>query len=301
MFLDKCPRCGGIWSDGGEAARVARYLKTDPQIDAVAQHIIRHGGETANTEEHFGDIRDIANVLTRPVSPAVLLMPRIVLPLSDDIACQTLPVVTVSLIGICALAFAGQFGLFEQSASFFNEYGFMPWRFFDKSVITSMFLHGGILHLIGNMWFLGLFGDNVEDKLGRAGFVFFYFGCGLAASLLHSVVNTGFDVPAIGASGAISGVMGAYLMYYPHSRIKMLMWYSVVHVPAVSYLGVWFGLQVWAGVSAAGGYSNVGWFAHIGGFVFGVFLRSFTRSTEKRISNRTFRCAEKNRQGCSDH
>ena len=144
-------------------------------------------------------------------------------------------------------------------------------------VFTSLFLHANLLHLVGNMWFLWLFGDNVEDRLGKAGFSVFYVGCGLAASLLHSVVNTGSDVPAIGASGAISGVMGAYLIYYPHSRIKMLMWYSVVHVPAVSYIVVWFGLQIWAGVSTAGGYSNVGWFAHIGGFVFGALFAFFHR------------------------
>ncbi len=143
------------------------------------------------------------------------------------------------------------------------------------TILTCIFLHGGWMHLIGNMWFLWIFGDNIEDRTGRFGFVVFYLACGAAASLAHLFASPGSPVPTIGASGAIAGVMGCYLVLYPRAKVLTLVplfviMYSMV-LPAFLFLGVWFGLQVYQGYSSTGGTGGgVAWWAHVGGFVVGV-------------------------------
>jgi membrane associated rhomboid family serine protease len=141
-------------------------------------------------------------------------------------------------------------------------------------LITSMFLHSGFVHILGNMLFLWIFGHNVEDYFGHGGYLLFYFLCGIAAGLLHIAFNWGSTIPALGASGAISGVMGAYAVLYPRARILTLVFIFLVPIPAVIILGSWFLLQFLEGIGSLGVATSggVAWWAHIGGFLFGLLL-----------------------------
>jgi membrane associated rhomboid family serine protease len=143
-----------------------------------------------------------------------------------------------------------------------------------------MFLHGGWMHLIGNMWFLWIFGDNVEDVLGHGKYLAFYIACGIAAALAHSLLNPYSRLPTVGASGAIAGVMGAYLVKFPHSRIltlvPIIIFFTTLEIPAFLMLLYWFFIQIFSGIGSVG-YSQVSrggvaWFAHVGGFIAGVAL-----------------------------
>jgi rhomboid family protein len=158
-----------------------------------------------------------------------------------------------------------------------------PWRFLP--LLTANFLHGGWLHIIGNMWFLGVFGDNVEDRLGHLRFVIFYLLCGAASMLIQGLVVPGSRVPAIGASGAIAGVLGAYLILYPSARVRTLVIIFIVDLPAVVFLGVWFLTQLMNGSAslsptAAEAAAGVAWWAHVGGFVVGMGLCVLLRRQE---------------------
>jgi membrane associated rhomboid family serine protease len=137
-----------------------------------------------------------------------------------------------------------------------------------------MFLHAGILHLLGNMLFLWIFGDNVEDFFGHFGYLLFYFVCGIVASLAHDFSDLSSQLPALGASGAISGIMGAYLVLFPRARVLTLVFIFLLPIPAVILLGWWFILQFLGGLSTAGmrAAGGVAWWAHVGGFLMGVIL-----------------------------
>jgi rhomboid family protein len=141
-------------------------------------------------------------------------------------------------------------------------------------IITSMFLHSGWLHILGNMLFLWIFGDNVEDYFGHVGYLLFYFLSGIAAGLLHIIFNLHSSIPALGASGAISGVMGAYAVLYPRAKVLTLVLIFLVPIPAIFILGYWFLLQFLEGVGSLGSMTSggVAWWAHIGGFLFGLLL-----------------------------
>nr|MDA3895309.1 rhomboid family intramembrane serine protease [Desulfobacteraceae bacterium] len=147
------------------------------------------------------------------------------------------------------------------------------------SLLSFMFLHGGFMHLVGNMWTLYIFGDNVEDRLGSFYYLIFYLLCGLVSGLFHLLVNYHSTIPTIGASGAIAGVMGAYFVLYPHSKILTLIpiifipWF--VEIPAVFFLGFWFLMQVFSAASSSAMASGIAWWAHIGGFVFGIVCLKF--------------------------
>lgn len=217
-------------------------------------------------------------------------------PLRDGIPSRRFPVVTLALIAVNALVFLYQLTLPEEGlTNLFYLFGMVPARLGDPawaasvgysgggwfSFLSSMFLHGGLLHLAFNMWTLWIFGDNVEDRLGRGRFLGFYLACGLAAGAMQWLTDPASTVPTIGASGAIAGVLGAYLLLYPHSRILTLipiLFYPLfVHIPALVYLAVWFLLQLASGIlafgqEAAGAAGGIAWWAHVGGFVAGMIL-----------------------------
>jgi len=153
------------------------------------------------------------------------------------------------------------------------------------TLITSQFLHGGLLHLLGNMWFLWIFGNNIEDIVGHFRFILFYLLGGIAASLLQVLVTADSTIPVIGASGAVSAVLGAYVLKFPRARVRTLMFIfifvTIINVPAAAFLGIWFFLQVL--YSLFGTQSNVAWFAHIGGFIFGLaFIKIFEKRQKKQ-------------------
>jgi membrane associated rhomboid family serine protease len=163
---------------------------------------------------------------------------------------------------------------------FILTYGIVPDRFHVSSLITSMFIHGGFLHVAGNMWFLWIFGKGIEDLLGHARFLMFYLACGIVAGLAHILLNFYSPVPTVGASGAIAGVMGAYLIKFPHARIvtlvPLIIFITTLDLPAAFLLLYWFAIQFFSGVGSVG-YSqvskgDVAWFAHVGGFLAGMLL-----------------------------
>ena len=203
------------------------------------------------------------------------------IPLRDTQPSRTTPIVTVGIIVVNVLVFLYQVSLDRFSVNhLIAEYGVIPDRLHALSLLTSMFLHGGWMHVIGNMWFLWIYGDNVEDVLGHAKYLLFYLLAGVAAALLQVALSSDSRVPMIGASGAIAGVMGAYLIKFPRARILTLIpvfvFFTTVEIPAVFMLLYWFVIQFFSGVGSIG-YSHlsqggVAWFAHIGGFVAGMIL-----------------------------
>jgi membrane associated rhomboid family serine protease len=213
------------------------------------------------------------------------------IPLKDLAPTRTVPFVTILLIVANVLVFFYQLSLGPRAGQEFAMiYGEVPLRtelalqgqlplsagflpFF-----TSMFLHGGWLHIIGNMWFLWIFGDNVEDQLGHFSYLIFYLICGLGSGLAQTIFNWGSRIPAIGASGAISGVLGAYAVLFPRARIVTLIPIFIIfytaQLPAIVFIGLWFLLQFLSGLGAlqTGSSGGVAWWAHVGGFLLGIVL-----------------------------
>ncbi|MBI2659781.1 rhomboid family intramembrane serine protease [Candidatus Woesearchaeota archaeon] len=189
-------------------------------------------------------------------------------PLKDENPRERFPFVNLSFIAANTIVFVISLSSFEQSI---DTYGFKPAEFSILALLTSMFLHGGIAHIFGNMWFLYIFGDNVEDKFGHFRYILFYILAGIAASMLHFVLNINSNIPAVGASGAISGVLGAYIVLFPHAKVYVSGSFGHVgKVSAVFMLGFWFLFQLISGaMSLFGAQSGIAFFAHIGGFVFG--------------------------------
>ena len=215
------------------------------------------------------------------------------IPLRDTQPSYTFPFVTVAIIVLNVAAFLYEFSMDPYELNFFiAHYGVIPTRLQWADVLTSIFLHGGWMHLIGNMWFLWIYGDNVEDILGHSQYLLFYLLCGLAATMVHIAFNADSRVPTIGASGAIAGVMGAYVIKFPHSRITTLVpitiFLTTVDIPAYFILLYWFVIQFFSGVGSVGhshlSQGGVAWFAHVGGFLAGVALILVMR-TEKRWSH----------------
>jgi membrane associated rhomboid family serine protease len=206
------------------------------------------------------------------------------LPLKDDIRPRTRPIITYVLLGINIIVFLYEVSLGSQLNNFIQVYGATPYNIFYRggpssymTILSSMFIHAGVMHIFGNMLFLWIFADNVEDRMGHIKFLFFYLICGIAAVLLHSVTAMDSQVPMVGASGAISGVLGAYILLYPKARILALIPFGfflrAMYLPSVIFLGIWFLYQFLFGVSTIGGKGGgVAYFAHIGGFVAGLLL-----------------------------
>jgi len=190
-------------------------------------------------------------------------------PLGDDNPAKKIPLVNWLLIAANVIIFVLSVSDLEQIIGIF---GFTPADFSLLTMFTSMFLHGSIAHLFGNMWFLFIFGDNIEDRLGHIGYVLFYILCGLAATIAHFLLSIGSDIPAIGASGAISGVLGAYLIFFPNAGVYVSGGFGHAgRVSARLMLLVWFGLQLFSSIfTLFGAESVIAFFAHIGGFIFGV-------------------------------
>jgi membrane associated rhomboid family serine protease len=176
------------------------------------------------------------------------------IPLRDVIPTRTTPYVTISLVTLNVLVFLYQFSLGPAVNRFVLTFGLIPAYFSWISVFTSMFLHGGFLHVAGNMLYLWIFGDNVEDRMGHGRFLAFYLLCGVAAALGQTFTAPDSIVPMVGASGAVAGVMGAYFVLYPHSRIVTLLplfiFIQIIEVPAIFFLGVWFVMQFVSGIGS---------------------------------------------------
>ena len=211
------------------------------------------------------------------------------IPLRDTIPAKNYPVVNTAIIGINIVIFLVQLSQGENWNRFAYIYGLVPARYSIPQIsayfsaplqvfsfISYMFLHGGFWHLLGNMWSLYIFGDNVEDQLGPLRYLVFYFICGIASGISHLLLNMQSNLPTIGASGAIAGVMGAYFILHPRSRILTLIPIIFIpyfiEIPAYVFLGFWFLLQFINAAASSGQAAGVAWWAHIGGFIFGIIV-----------------------------
>ena len=245
------------------------------------------------------------------------------IPLRDNIPSRTIPFVNYLLIAISALVFFAQLTEAQGDASLIEQYGMIPARVMEPdrrievideervrtpvgvmarqvrrpaagaavpaifTLLTCIFLHGGWMHFLGNMWFLFIFGDNVEDRFGHFGYLLFYLLCGVVASIAHLMSGPGSTVPTIGASGAIAAVMGAYFLLYPRAKVMTLIpivfFFHVIVMPAPLFLGIWFLIQFFQGAFALSGpqAAGVAWWAHIGGFVAGLAAAAWLLARRK--------------------
>lgn len=207
------------------------------------------------------------------------------IPYGDENAREGYPYVTIALIAINSCVFLLSLPDLE---NIIYAYGFIPLEFSFLTMFTSMFLHGGLFHLGFNMLFLYIFGDNVEDRFGHLTFLVFYLLSGMIGSIVHFLTGPLSVIPAVGASGAISGIMGAYLTMFPRARIKTVMFYTLLRVPAYVLLSFWFIMQLILGaLTYAPGEGGVAFFAHIGGFLFGYTAgRAYNRGLWKSMEYR---------------
>jgi membrane associated rhomboid family serine protease len=219
------------------------------------------------------------------------------IPLRDEIPTRNIPIINYAFIAINVIVFIFQILLGPYEEAIVYEFALIPYHFTSgiglgdiTDIFTSMFMHAGLAHIGGNMLYLWIFGDNVEDRMGRVRYIIFYLTGGLVASLAHIITNPGSQIPTVGASGAIAAVLGAYLVLYPQSRVLTLVplgfFIRMTMVPAVLVLGVWFVLQLFQGVLTIGGpdVGGVAFWAHIGGFISGVVLaKIFARPERTQI------------------
>lgn len=218
------------------------------------------------------------------------------LPLRDVNPTRTFPLVTIALIAVNVLVFIYELILGPQLEGFVQSWAIIPYEITHGvdlppasiqpiylTLITAMFLHGGIVHIAGNMLFLWIFGNNIEDAMGSLRFIVFYLLCGLVAAFAQIAVGPNSDIPNIGASGAIAGVLGAYLLLFPRAEVQTLVFLGffvrLVRLSALLFLGLWFVLQLFSGVAGLGmeATGGVAWFAHIGGFIAGIVLINIFR------------------------
>ena len=224
------------------------------------------------------------------------------IPLRDTIPSQTFPFITIFLIIINGLVFLVEMSIGEYLPGFISVFGNIPARYFQAAaktdldfitrfipLFTSIFLHGGWFHVIWNVWFLWIFGDNVEDHFGHLKYLFFYITCGVLAGIAHVYMNPTSTMPTIGASGAIAGVMGAYIFLYPRAKVLTLipifLIFPIIHIPAFVFLSFWFLVQFLSGfasLSISGVYGDVAWWAHIGGFIAGLLTAMFIVPRKKK-------------------
>ena len=224
------------------------------------------------------------------------------IPLRDTARLSTFPIINIIFIAINIIIFVYEQSLGNRLNQFIYHYGLVPAILFSNAELSvtdrflpfmsSMFLHGGWLHLIGNMLFLYIFGDNVEDRLGHLKYAVFYIICGLIAAMFQVATNLHSNIPMVGASGAISGVLGAYLLFFPKSKVLTLVpifiFIQFIHIPAAVFILIWFGFQLLSGIgtlSISHGMGGVAFWAHIGGFIGGLILAKPFQKKAYKIFN----------------
>ncbi len=233
------------------------------------------------------------------------------IPLRDTIPTRNFPIINTTIIGINVVVYLIQIGQGKEFFRFIYTYGLIPVRYSLPQLgteyfggnallafVSFMFLHSGFWHLLGNMWSLYIFGDNVEDRLGPIRYLAFYLLCGVASGVSHLFSNLQSDIPIIGASGAIAGVMGAYFILHPKSRILTLIPIFFIpyfiEIPAFFFLGIWFVLQFVSAALSQSDFGGIAWWAHIGGFVFGIlFLKLFLMLPQTGITSKVRKATAK--------
>ncbi|MBF96822.1 MAG: hypothetical protein CFH34_00005 [Alphaproteobacteria bacterium MarineAlpha9_Bin4] len=235
-------------------------------------------------------------------------------PIKDENPTETIPYVTCILIGLNIFAFFYQISLTENdNYNLILKYGFKPEHFFSNNtlehynnsalltIFTSMFLHGGIAHILGNMLFLWIYGNNIEDSMGHIKFLIFYILCGLAAAFLQAIVSPSSSIPMIGASGAVSGVLSAYFLLFPKARVLTLIilifFITFIRVPAGILIGLWFLSQISNAYFIDPNSPGVAWYAHIGGFLMGLILIPFFKKKKFKFFSSGVKIKNNNKKG----
>lgn len=250
LRIDQCPKCSGLWFDGGELEQLVTALRDSRMAPFLVDPAI----------------------MNKPTSGLLWMFMFLTgLPVEQWQPRLRRPLMVLTLIAFCVVAFIWQ-ALSPNPEALVTEYGLIPDRLATDNLVpllSHMFLHGGLLHLLGNMYFLWVFGDNVEDRLGRGRFLLLYFAAGLGAALCHVALTNRTDIPVVGASGAIAGVMAAYAVLFPRARLVSLIFVISVHWKTTTYLAIWLVYQV---IGALMGTPGIAWWAHIGGFAVGAVI-----------------------------
>lgn len=288
IFIDQCPQCSGLFLDRDEFSRTKGYLKS---IGAPPRGAVRVERTAAPTEPAELDEDSILLTVFQYITH---------LPVEINLPQRLLPPVVITLLLLNVAAFV--YTWLTDLPGWIDVLGLVPSEVGSGhrlyTFFTSMFMHVGVLHILGNMYFLYITGDNIEDRFGWHRFLGFYVLCGLVAGIAHMLGNLGSNVPAIGASGAVSGVLGAYIVLFPRTRFLfrwLLGWRFMFHVvrfevPAYAYLGLWIVLQlVYASLDVPG----VAWWAHIGGFACGAGIAGYVRLRERVPDTTTTRRAQR--------
>jgi len=256
VCIDQCPSCLGIWLDGGELGQITQAMRA-PHVHPLLRPTTQPPPEQDQDKPTSGLLWAFMFLTGLPVEQ---WQPR-----------RRFPLVVLSVLLLCVMMFFVELGSRDPSALVL-QLGLVPIRALSGSLlpwISHMFLHGGLWHLLGNMYFLWIFGDNVEDRLGKARFLLLYLASGLGAGLLQCLIQSNSTMPVVGASGAISGVMAAYALLFPNARLVSLIWVIQVKWKTSTYLGMWLLLQF---IGAGIGERNIAWWAHIGGFAAGAAI-----------------------------
>ncbi len=270
-----CPRCVGVWVEPEDLRRIRIHLPqpevaSEDRIESLKLRIdeAQREADEAQIARREKELPSMLLLLQAPLAPMEIYSPVRRRP----IATYALITVNLAVFGLQLLAPGGLMRLALVPDAFVN--GIAPW-----TMMTSMFLHGNLLHLTGNMYFLAIFGDNVEDRLGVGQYLTLYFVGGVGAALAHIAAAPSSDVPMLGASGAISAVMGAYAYLFPHRKLYMMLVVFMRRVRAVWYVAIWLAFQIYFAVHGAPG---VAWWAHVGGLVVGAAFAAWHRATIRR-------------------
>ncbi len=278
-IVSGCPQCGGVWLDRGDLVRIRPHL---PQPTVASDERIEGLELQVDEAQREADDRRIDAVEGEVKSGKRHWIFQFLsgLPLEVYSPVRNKPFATYTLIALNVLVFIAQVlspnGLIDRFGLVPSAFihGVVPW-----TILTSMFMHGGLVHLLGNMYFLGVFGDNVEDRLGVAEYLVLYLLGGVVAALAHIASDPTSRIPLVGASGAISAVMGAYVYLFPQRRIYVMIFFMLKRIRAIWYLGIWLALQIFF---ASLGGPGVAWWAHIGGFIIGAAMAYFHRAVIRR-------------------
>jgi len=290
IFLDKCSSCGGIWADKGEMKQAARYIKGNPSVKALAQSYAKAQDESI---KYKLKLKELKEDLTGRISIGKLILMRLSIfpiPLKDDNPISRVPYVTLGLIALNVIIFIFQSLFIKDLELYARLVGLVPEGAFAVhrlyAFFSSMFVHAGILHIFGNLFFLWLFGDNIEDEWGSMQFLLFYLLCGIVGDITYIFLHPSLTLPIVGASGAISGIMGAYIVLYPRISVQTFWFGRIRQISAFAYLFSWAMIQFFYGIIdiVSTCQISVGFWAHIGGFLCGASYAFIVKERRRLLS-----------------
>ncbi len=272
VWIERCPICTGFWADRGKVTQLARHFKSDPKIVAAGQIL----AQEAKQKQRLPDSPQFTDM-------GLSLLPIPILPTGTDEECERVPWVTISLITLCCIVYLYQWQVCQDGEAFINRYAFVPAHVWSIHQITSLFLHHNVWHLIGHMVFLWFLGRNVEDRLGWLRFLGLYFFGAMAANLLTGWATPSLNINCIGASGAIAGIMGAYLILFPLTWMDVGIGEFNIKTPAIIFLLGWFAFQIYNGLfTDHTSTTAISWFSQVGGFVGGLLFAMLFRNYDQR-------------------